>query len=236
MPLAVLPTVEGLHVPVILFVDVVGKAGTASPEQILSVVPKLNVGVMFGATVTVNVVGLAHTPGLGVNVYTPEFWLSTVAALHVPATPFVDVFGNAGTAPPAHMLNDVPKLNVGVVRGVTVIFIVTGNAHCPAAGVNVYEPLAVLLTVAGFQVPVSPLLDVAGNKGAVVPAQNAGMAVNEGTMIGFERITPENKFVVLPFSVIVNPAYTPAFNPVIVTWPAPLATSVTGPTALPSSV
>jgi hypothetical protein len=60
VPLAVLLTVDGLHVPVILLVDVVGNAGTVPPLQILSVVPKLNVGVMFGATVTVNVVVVAH--------------------------------------------------------------------------------------------------------------------------------------------------------------------------------
>ena len=54
-------------------IDVVGNAGAVAPAQIVSVVPKLNVGVMFGLTVTVNVVGFAHTPAVGVNVYTPEF-------------------------------------------------------------------------------------------------------------------------------------------------------------------
>ena len=84
--------------------------------------------------------------------------------------------------------------------------------------------------------PVIPLFDVAGNVGAVVPAQNAGIAVNDGTIMGFDRITPENKLVVFPFSVTVNPAYTPAFNPVIIAWPAPFVTMVIGPTGLPSSV
>jgi hypothetical protein len=67
VPLVVLLTVAGLHVPVMLLVDVVGNAGTVPPEQMLSVAPKLNVGVMFGATVTVNVVGNAHWPAVGVN-------------------------------------------------------------------------------------------------------------------------------------------------------------------------
>jgi hypothetical protein len=49
-------------------VDVVGNAGTAPPEQTESVVPKLNVGVMFTSTVTVKVVGTAHCPAVGVNV------------------------------------------------------------------------------------------------------------------------------------------------------------------------
>ena len=54
--------------PVILFVDVVGKAGTVPPAQIVKLVPKLKAGVMFGLTVTVNVVVVAHSPAVGVNV------------------------------------------------------------------------------------------------------------------------------------------------------------------------
>ena len=61
-------TVDGLHVPVILSVDVVGSVGTVPPEHIVRVVPKLNVGVMFELTVSVNVVGRAQSPAVGVNV------------------------------------------------------------------------------------------------------------------------------------------------------------------------
>ena len=61
-------TTEGLHVPVIPFVDVVGKTGTDPPAQIVIVVPKLKVGVMLGLTVTVNVAVVAHRPAVGVNV------------------------------------------------------------------------------------------------------------------------------------------------------------------------
>ena len=43
------------------------------PAQMVRLVPKLNVGVTFGFTVTVNVVVVAHNPVVGVNVYTPEF-------------------------------------------------------------------------------------------------------------------------------------------------------------------
>jgi hypothetical protein len=68
VPLAVLLTVAGLQVPATPFVDVFGKAGTVPPEQMLSVVPKLNVGVTFGVTVTVKLVGTAHRPAVGVNV------------------------------------------------------------------------------------------------------------------------------------------------------------------------
>ena len=46
--------------PVIPFVDVAGNAGTVPPAHIVELVPKLNTGVIFGFTVTVNVVPLAH--------------------------------------------------------------------------------------------------------------------------------------------------------------------------------
>ena len=137
MPLAVLLTTDGFHVPVIPLVDVVGNVGTVPPEQIVSVVPKLNVGVMFGFTVTVKVVVVAHNPAVGVNVYTPPTVLLTTAGFHVPVMPLVEVVGNVGTVPPEQMVSVVPKLKVGVIFGVTVTLIVTGNPHCPALGVNV---------------------------------------------------------------------------------------------------
>ena len=58
----------GLQLPVIPFIEVVGKAGTVAPAQIDKLVPKLNVGVMFGVTVSVNDVVVAHWPAVGVNV------------------------------------------------------------------------------------------------------------------------------------------------------------------------
>lgn len=51
---------EGLHVPVIPFNDVFTSVGTVPPEQIESDVPKLNVGVTIGLTVTANVAVVAH--------------------------------------------------------------------------------------------------------------------------------------------------------------------------------
>lgn len=47
----------------------------------------------------------------------------------MPVIPFVDVFGNVGTVPPAQTDNNVPKLNVGVMFGVTVTENVAGLAH-----------------------------------------------------------------------------------------------------------
>jgi hypothetical protein len=68
VPLAVLLTVAGFHVPVILFVEVADNVGTVPPAQMFNVVPKLNVGVSIGLTVTVNVAVVAHWPAVGVNV------------------------------------------------------------------------------------------------------------------------------------------------------------------------
>ena len=61
----------------------------------------------------------------------------TVAGLHVPLILFNEVVGKVGTVPPAQIVSDVPKLNVGVTIGLTVTLMVTGKAHCPAVGVNV---------------------------------------------------------------------------------------------------
>ena len=51
-----------------MFPDVGGNVGTFAPTQIEAVVPKLNVGVTIGLTVTVNVCVVAQTPAVGVNV------------------------------------------------------------------------------------------------------------------------------------------------------------------------
>ena len=130
-------TVDGLHVPLIALSDVVGSVGTVPPAHTVSDVPKLNVGITLGVTVTVNVIGNAQTPAVGVNVYTPEAWLSTVEGLQVPLIALSDVVGSVGTIPPAHIVSVVPKLNVDVTLGVTVTVNVVATAHCPAVGVNV---------------------------------------------------------------------------------------------------
>ena len=60
--------VDGLHVPVILLADVVGSVGAVASAQRFNAVPKLNVGVIFGLTVTVSVAVVAHWPVAGVKV------------------------------------------------------------------------------------------------------------------------------------------------------------------------
>ena len=129
VPELLLLTTAGLQVPLIPFVDVPGNVGTLPPAQTVNDVPKPNAGVMFGAVDTVNVVDTAHWPVVGVNVCVPELLGSTTAGFHAPFTPFVDVVGKVGTAPPAQIFNDVPKLNVGVRIGLTVTLNVVGKAH-----------------------------------------------------------------------------------------------------------
>ena len=59
-------TTAGFQVPVIPLFDVVDNAANGSPEQMGATA--VNVGVMFGLTVIVNVVVVAHCPAAGVKV------------------------------------------------------------------------------------------------------------------------------------------------------------------------
>lgn len=54
--------------PLIPLFDVPGNVGTLAPAQTVREGPKLKLGVMFGLTFTVKVVGLAHWLPLGVKV------------------------------------------------------------------------------------------------------------------------------------------------------------------------
>ena len=56
----------GVHVPVTLLSEVVGKGANTAPEQIAAT--GLNAGVTLGLTVMVNVAVVAHCPAAGVNV------------------------------------------------------------------------------------------------------------------------------------------------------------------------
>ena len=58
--------IAGAQVPVIPLFDVVGNAVSGSPEQIGATAIK--VGVIFGLTVMVRVVVVAHCPAAGVKV------------------------------------------------------------------------------------------------------------------------------------------------------------------------
>jgi hypothetical protein len=180
VPLAVLLTVAGLHVPVTPLVEVVGNTGAVAPLHIAAI--GLNVGATIGFTTTDKVVALAQSPTVGVKVYVALAVLFTVAGLHVPVIPLVDVAGKIGAVAPLHIGAIAAK--VGAITGLTVTDKVVALAQSPTVGVKVYVALAVLLTVAGFHVPVIPLFEVVGKTGAVAPLQIAGIAVNVGITFG----------------------------------------------------
>ena len=93
-----------------------------------------------------------------------------------------------------------------------------------------------LLTTAGLQVPLIPLLDTAGKVGGVVPSQKGGNELNEGANIGSDKTTPVNTSVVVPPSSKMKLVYKPLLKPVIDTCPVALAVMVTGPLTVPFSV
>ena len=62
------------------------------------------------------------------------------------------------------------------------------------------------MITAGLHVPVTPLLEVVGKVGAVVPAQNGGMGGNVGVYTGSERITPVFSCVEQPLAKTTNSA------------------------------
>ena len=111
-----------------------------------------------------------------------------------------DVVGNTGAAAPLHMAGNAA--NVGVTFGVIVCTIVVVKAHWPAAGVNVYVPVAVLLTAAGLQVPVIgvPFVDDSCNTGATPPLHIVVNALNVGTIDG----------AVMVCTIVVVKAHWPA--------------------------
>jgi len=106
--------------------------------------------------------------------------------LQVPVMPLFDVNGSEGAT---ELRQSEPNgLNVGVTFGVTVTSTVVDIAHWPAVGVNVYVPLAVLLTTAGDQVPLMPFVDVNGSTAATAPEQIGATAVNVGVTFGLTVI------------------------------------------------
>jgi len=123
--------------------------------------------------------------------------LLTTVGDQVPVIPLIDVVGNTGAAVPEQIGAIAAK--VGVMFSATVTSTVVVVAHWPASGVNVYVPLTVLLTTAGDQVPVMPLIDVVGNTGAAVPEQIGAMAAKVGVTFGVTVI-----------SIVVGIAHWPA--------------------------
>jgi hypothetical protein len=118
-------TIAGFQVPVIELVDVVGKTGRVEPEHIGAMAVKI--GVIVGFTVTLKVVPIAHSPGLGVKLYIPEVVLLTIAGFQVPVIPLFDVGSKTGLIEPKHIGAIGVKLGVSI--GLTVTFNIVVVAH-----------------------------------------------------------------------------------------------------------
>jgi phosphate starvation-inducible membrane PsiE len=168
----------GAHVPLIPFVDVVGKVDKLAPKQIGATA--LKVGITAGLTTIVKVVVFAHWPALGVKVYVVVAVLLSAGA-HVPLIPFVEVVGKADNAAPEQI--GAIGLNDGVTVGLTMIVKVVVAAHWPAAGVKVYVVVAVLLS-AGAHVPLIPFVEVVGNADKAAPTQIGATGLNVGVTLG----------------------------------------------------
>ena len=122
----------GAQVPVYPLSESVGKGLMALPIQIAGVIVK--VGVIFGLTVMVKVVVVAHCPTVGVNVYVVVAVLSKAGA-HVPVYPLLEVVGKAVKVPPEQI--GATAVNVGTVFGIIERVSVVVVAHCPTVGVKV---------------------------------------------------------------------------------------------------
>jgi hypothetical protein len=93
------------------------------PEQIAAI--GVNVGVVDGLTVTLNVAVVAHCPAVGVKVYVVVAVLF-IAGDHVPVIPLVEVVGKVNV--PSTQIAAI-GLNAGVVEGLTVTLNVAVVAH-----------------------------------------------------------------------------------------------------------
>ena len=128
----------GDQVPVIPLLDVVGRAVSVAPEHIGATA--LNVGVMFGLTVTMNVVVVAHWPLSGVNAYVPLVVLLTTAGLQAPVIPLDELTGKVTTGAPSQIEVLVPKGKVGTTLGFTVTLNVVPSTHPGEVAVKTYMP------------------------------------------------------------------------------------------------
>ena len=105
----------GDQVPVMEFVDVVGKVNSV-PEQME--VGNVKVGVAFAFTVIVRVKVFAHNPAVGVNVQVVVALLLN-AGLHVPVIAFEEVVGKVNIVPEQI---EVGSEKVGVTFALILIF------------------------------------------------------------------------------------------------------------------
>ena len=116
--------IAGAQVPVIAFVEVVGRL-KLPPLQIAETC--VNVGTVLGLTVTVSEAVVAQPAPVGVNVYVVVDVLLT-AGDHVPAIELVDVVGKVNVFP---LQIGAIEPNVGVVDAIPVPLAVTDIAVAP---------------------------------------------------------------------------------------------------------
>jgi len=115
-----------------------------------------------------------------VNVYVVVVVLSK-AGDQVPVIPLFEVVGSGVKVAPEHI--DPTAVNVGVMLELTTIVMEAVVAHWPASGVKVYV-VVVVLSKAGNQVPVMPLVEVVGSGASGAPEQIGPTAVNAGVTFG----------------------------------------------------
>jgi hypothetical protein len=107
-------------------------------------------------------------------------------------------------------------VKVGATWLVTTIDIVVAVPHWPEVGVKLYVvvPATAVLIVAGFHVPVTPLLEVTGKAGAVLLIQSGPIAENAGvtwlvTSTAIVTVAPHwapdgvNVYVVVPVADVL---------------------------------
>ena len=86
----------------------------------------------------------------------------------------------------------------GIATRFTITERFTGEIHCPLVAVNVYVPELALLTMAGLQVPLMPLMDTSGKTGAIEPAHMGAMAAKVGVVSGVTVTTLLAEFALQP--------------------------------------
>jgi hypothetical protein len=108
--------------------------------------------------------------------------LLIVGGNQVPFTPLGDEPFKVGADAPEQI--GATSAKSGVTFGITFTAIVCVSAHNPKVGVNTYEPLVVLLIMAGNQVPLTPVGDTAPKLGTVAPEQKSAIPAKSGCVLG----------------------------------------------------
>jgi hypothetical protein len=174
--------VTGVQVPVMPLAEMVGKTGAVEFWHKGPIA--INWG-SVGAIISMSSgTEVAHCPSVGVNVYVavPAVNVLIVTGVQVPVMPLAEMVGKTGATEFWH--NGPIAINWGSVGAIISMSSGTGVAHCPSVGVNVYVavPAVNVLIVAGVQVPVMPLIEVAGKTGTALFWHKGPIALNSGSV------------------------------------------------------